>query len=137
LEEEGKGKTTIDAIGSKLRTTFAVFVVFVIMTVVAVIFLGIEISPTQEKQQQGSDITPSSLLTSKLTGLVEELENQNSSFLEKTKTDDSQKEYEYLVLNHFSELNCDELSDIPSSFEDGWGRALVEYGSKCGDDIIP
>lgn len=131
--EEGQEKNNV--MGSKLRTTFAIFVMFVLMAAVAVIFLGIEV-PTQQQQssqetkQQGSDIS-SSLPVSKLTGLVEELENQGSSFLEKTtKPNESQKE-EDLMSNHFSELNCNQLSDIASSFEDGWGKALAEFSVRC------
>ena len=121
-----------DVINSKLKTTFAVFVMFVLMTGVAVIFLGIEMPQqqlSQEKKQQGSDIELS-LPTSKLTGLVEELENQSSSFLEKATTSNEYQK-EDLVSNHFSELNCEQLSEIASSFEDGWGRVLAEFSVRC------
>lgn len=131
--EEGQEKNNI--MESKLRTTFAIFVMFVLMAAVAVIFLGIEVptqqqqQSSQEKKQQESDIE-SSLPASKLTGLVEELENQGSSFLEKTtKTNESQKEDS--VSSHFSELNCDQLSDIVSLFENGWGSALAEFSARC------
>lgn len=75
--------------------------------------------------------------TSKLTGLVDELENTGSTFLEKTKTtDEFQTEENDWASNHFFELNCDELSDIVSSFEGGWGRALVEFSARCEMDNV-
>lgn len=140
MDGEGKINNVIDF---KLKTTFAVFVVFVLMATVAVVFLGIEI-PQQQKQplqekQQGSDIesSSSSLPASKLTELAEELENQGSSFLEKstTTTNESQEEQE-LEFNYLSGLNCNELSGIASSFEDGWGKALAEYNVRCEMDNV-
>lgn len=131
MEEEQEKNNVV---GSKLRTTFAVFVMFVLLAAVAVVFLGIEIptqqqQSSQEKQQQESDIESS---IPKLTGLVEELENQGSSFLDKTTSaNESQKEEGDLVCSHFSELNCKQLSDIASSFEDGWGKALSEFSARC------
>lgn len=130
---DDKNKNTI---GNKLKRIFAIFVIFVMMTAVTVVFLGIEVptqqqQSSQEKKQQISDIESP---IPKLVGLAEELENQGSSFLEKTKTtttDESQREQQ--KSNYFSELNCDELSDIASSFEDGWSKALAEYSSRCDD----
>ncbi len=123
-------------IGSKLRITFAVFVIFVLMAAVAVVFLGIGFPQQQqipEKQQQGSHIESSFLpTTSKLTGLVDELENTGSTFLEKTKTtNEFQTEKNDWASNHFFELNCDELLDIVSSFEGGWDRVLAEFSVIC------
>lgn len=121
---------------TKLKTTFTVFVMFVLMAAVAVVFLGIEIpqgqqSSLQEKQQE-SDIasSASTLPTSQLTELVEELENQGSLFLEKT-TESQGEESEF---NYLTEMTCNQLSDIASSFEDGWGKAVAEYNSRCKND---
>lgn len=67
--------------------------------------------------------------------MADELENQGSSFLEKTETDESQGKQK-LESKYFSGLNCDELSDIASSFEEGWGKALAEYSSRCEMDNV-
>lgn len=128
---------------SKLKTIFAVFVMFVLIASVAVVFLGIEIPSQQQKQstqekQQGLDNESSSLSVSKLTGLVYELENQGASFLEKsvTTTNESGVEEQNSESSYFLELNCDELSDIVSSFEDGWGKVLAEYNVRCEMDNV-
>ena len=106
------------------------------MAAVAFVFLGIEISTqqqdsTQKKQPQIPDIESS---IPKLVGLAEELESQGSSFLEKTKvttTDKSEGKQLEFKHSYFSEMNCDQLSDIASSFDDGWDKALAEFSARC------
>ncbi len=120
MDKEGKNLNTID---SKLKTTFTVFAIFVLMAAITIVLLGINVpsqsqESTQKKQLHISD-TESPI--PKLVGLADELESQEELFLEKTKTatNESQEEQQESEPNHFSGLNCNELSDIASSFEDG------------------
>lgn len=111
--EEEKNVNTKD---SKLKTTFAVFVVFVLMASIAVIFLGIDVPQEQTSLSQNSE------LESKEDKEREEI--QESILIIDTDIDaveskiKDKKETGFLYL---SDMSCEQLADHASSMKKGLG----------------
>ncbi len=97
---------------SNFKGTIVTFGIFVIIAVIAVSFLGVKPS------QQSAALLP------------EMSEHKEEAMKDEILT--TPKENKNIILP--SEMNCDELRDFILSFENGWGKAMAEFGSRCSDN---